>query len=301
MTVIDISRAPLLQLAPGIHILRRGRNAVQCGLDARRGAIIEVEKAALVTEALRLLYQPTPQHVLHSRLLDAGVPAVFISDLIEELIGYGIIQHHQSHTVLVVGSTPFAQYMREHLREKSITVRSPLAGESPTRTFRELPSPPLVLLVDTFGVDNHTAVFLARNARHLISAAVIDSTAYITTLRQRGEGLCPRCIDLTATEHDPAFMSIARQFMQVRIHRQDPTLIAAAAAVTGIAVEDVLGTPRATGEPAPHRLPGEMKIVEPYSEQVHTQLLEPHPHCPICHSLAQPLPQPAAQTLDKAA
>ena len=301
MTLIDITRSPQLILAPGIHVLRRGRGAVQCGVDATRGVVIEVGQAARVAETLRDLHRPMPQHVLHSRLIDNGLEPHLVSDFIEELRGYGIINTHNSRTVLVVGSTPFAGLVRKHLADKGFSVRSPLIGESASKAFMALSSQAPVLLIDTFGLPAGTSAFLAQNVDQLFSATVIDDRAYIGPFRFGGNGPCPMCTDLTATDRDPAFSSIARQFMGLRTHRQDPTVMHAAASTIGVMLGGLMGLRRPHGEQHLPPAVGEMKILEPYAHRLSTHFLDPHPRCPICYESQNSAQAIAVQQLDKAA
>lgn len=192
----------MFELAAGVHVFLRGRDALQFGLDATRAGIIETPHAPMLLATLLSARGPRERSELVDGLVAAGLGPAAAHSLIDDLVAYRILVPCEEREVILLGRGRLAQSITELLSLKGIRVRSPIRGESEFAYLAAARVDAPVVLVDRLAHSRATAPMLTRFARTWTSCAVVDHRGVIGPLRIDAEGPCPLCADLHRTDAD---------------------------------------------------------------------------------------------------
>lgn len=282
----------MFELAAGVHVFLRGRDALQFGLDATRAGIIETPHAPMLLATLLSARGPRERSELVDGLVAAGLGPAAAHSLIDDLVAYRILVPCEEREVILLGRGRLAQSITELLSLKGIRVRSPIRGESEFAYLAAARVDAPVVLVDRLAHSRATAPMLTRFARTWTSCAVVDHRGVIGPLRIDAEGPCPLCADLHRTDADGFWHRVVTQ-LPGGPARPDAAVLSATAAQASAVIAELAGCPPPPGYSPMGLQPGAVISVDPWSG-LHREAMSVHPRCPVCFSFSgKPTEQPA--------
>ena len=282
----------MLELATGVHVFLRGRDALQFGLDAGRAGIVETARAPMLMAVLLSARHPRGRAELVAGLVSAGLSRTAADSLLDDLVAYRILIPRPARGVILLGRGRLAQSITELLSAKGVTVRSPIRGESEFAYLAAAEVDAPVVVVDRLAHSRAVSPMLTRFARTWVSCSVIDHRGVIGPLRIDGRGPCPLCADLHRTDADPFWHRVVTQ-VPGGPARPDAAVLAATAAQAAVLVAELVGHLPPPGYAPLGPQPGEVLSVDPWSG-IRREAMAVHPRCPVCFTFSGTPPAPPA-------
>lgn len=284
----------MFELAAGVQVFLRGRDALQFGLDATRAGIIETPHAPVLMATLLSAREPREHSELVGGVVAAGLSVAAAHSLLDDLITYRILIPSVDREVIMLGRGRLAQSITELLPRKGVRVRTPIRGESEFAYLAATRVDVPVMVVDRLAHSRAMAPMLTRFARTWLSCAVVDHRGVIGPLRINAEGPCPLCADLHRTDVDGFWHRVVTQ-LPGGPARPDAAVVSATAAQAAVIVADLVGCPPPPGYARLGLEPGAVISVDPWSG-IHRETMAVHPRCPVCFSFSgTPTEQRAAE------
>lgn len=272
-----------LILAPGVTVLVRDATHLQFGLDATRSGVIASPHAAQLAEIFGGLASPcTPELLIGAIVSQTGVDNAAARSLIDDLVAFRILIPPVRPTVYMVGSSPLAEVLEEHLHEAGFVVRSPRRDESDAVFMASTdPSVP-TLVVDNLARSNITAGIMQSRLGLVLPVTLMDHRVIIGPMRNRGRGACIMCLHLTLTDLDHRWHAVATQAQEIPQRIDHSVAIAAAAEVSAL-LRRVDGAMVPPGVASATPAAGDYVVVDPFVTPYRTEAtLGEHESCPVC-------------------
>lgn len=277
-----LNDSTLVTLGHGVHVLVRGKLAVQFGVDATRSGIVDTHVAEALAGVLRGAQWPLTITQLQEQLVGAcGVDAAEARSLIDDLCAYNVLIPATPTTVAVLGTTPLAQEVRRILDASGMTVRVPLAAED-TRVFlRRLRTAPVVA-VDSIHEYLRLDRPLKKHGNWVVPVMSFDSRVIIGPVGHDPDHACGMCAHMHVRDKDRQMRAITEQLAE-QPRRMDPVVAAVGAATVAVTVRRLAGLPDPPGIVSETPGVGWAAVVDPLGSQPITPLdIEQHARCPVC-------------------
>lgn len=272
----------LVTLGHGVHVLARGDDAVQFGVDPTRSGVIETQVARALIGVLSDADWPLEIGELRDQLVSGcGVDSTEARTLIDDLCAYRILISPDPVAVALLGTTPLAREVRRLLGGSGVTVRIPLINEDTTAFLDRQAQSPLVV------VDRaHDYWKLGRSCKDhpnwVVPVLSLDSRVIVGPVTRNGSGPCPTCALMRLHDRDTHF-SQAVEDASKRPRTMDAVVAAAGAAAVTLVVRRLAGVPDPPGVIAAAPEPGWAAVIDPLGPQLITAFdVETHPLCPVC-------------------
>lgn len=277
------SSATPVRLAPGVSVFVRAPHTLQFGLDATRTGIIETPYATELAQLIDGTLTPSSPNQLATSLQNRIQAAPGSAEsLIADLLSYRILLPVTDLPVLVLGKTPLATELKAQLASSGVQVRVPYTPETePDFVVTADQSAPLVL-VDQLAHATQLAQLVKYRSGPTVAVSLLDSRVLIGPLRTSANDPCQACVQQHLRDRDAGWDKAATQLPKGP-RSPDPVMVRAGAAAAAIFMRRVVGVPDPPGVSAPHPVPGEFHIVDPFGPVPLTvHQLERHPDCPVC-------------------
>lgn len=277
-----LNDSTLVTLGHGVHIIARGENAVQFGVDPTRSGVVETPSAHALKEVLGDAGWPLEIGELRDTLVaSCGVDSTAARSLIDDLCSYRVLIPPEPTPVAVLGTTPLAREVRRLLSTSGATVRIPLINEDTFAFLERQASSPLVV-VDRAHEYWRLGRELKRHPTWVVPVMSFDSRVLVGPVGGHGERACPMCAFMRLHDRDE-HVSQALQDVSQRPRSMDPIVAAAGAASAALAVRRLAGMPDPPGVVADAPGPGWAAVIDPLGPQLVTDLdVSEHPMCPVC-------------------
>jgi len=285
--VVSLARsfksATPVRLAPGVSVFVRAPHTLQFGLDATRTGIIETPYATELAQLIDGTLEPISLHHL-TRSLQSRIRAASgtAESLIADLLSYRIFVPVIDLPVLVLGKSPLAAELKSQLASSGIQVRVPLTPETePDFVVAADQSAPLVL-VDQLPHATQFAQLVKYRTGPTVAVSLFDSRVLIGPLRTSATDPCQACVQQYLRDRDAGWDTAAEHVPQGP-RCPDPVLVRAGGAAAAVFIRRVAGVPDPPGVSAPHPVPGEFHVADPFAPvPLAVHQLQRHPDCPVC-------------------
>lgn len=285
-------------LLPGTHVVRRGPDQVQAGLDRRSCVTLDARDTDLTAvhtdpAALRALRRTglllDDDHALRAALPAEGAGDPWVRHTVAATArrtpagSAAALAARQRHQVSVVAvGHPLSRRLVDDLESvcRRVGLRLPEAarpGPEPRGAVR--PDPVAVLVAVGEPSREQVDPWIRESIPHLV-VRLVEGRAVIGPFVAPGRTACLRCIDAYLTEEDPAWPLIVEQYARAtRADRADgipePVDAALAAVAAGWAVREV-ETYVEAGQPLSW---SSTVTLAADLHQIATHHWPPHPHC----------------------
>lgn len=277
-----LNDSTLVTLGYGVHILARGDDAVQFGVDPTRSGVVETPAARALSEVLNGADWPIEIRELRDVLVSrCGVDSTAARSLIDDLWSYRVLVHPEPTAVAVLGTTPLAREIKGQLSASGATIRVPLINEDVSVFLGRQASSPLVV-VDRAHEYLRIGLDLKRHPTWVVPVLSFDSRVIIGPVGRGGEQPCPMCALMRLHDRDMHVGQALKDVSQ-RTRTMDPVVAAAGAALTALVVRRLTGIPDPPGVVAEVPEPGWAAVVDPLGPRLVAPLdVAAHPMCPVC-------------------
>lgn len=280
---MGLKESTLLTLGEGVHVFRRGGQAVQFGIDATRTGIIDTADAEAVSLILRGLDDPTPVAEVRAELAAVrGMDSMSAQSLIDDLYAYRVIVEKQTHQAALLGSSLLAAEIARVLESDRIQVRTPLAGESVPAFLDQLTDDVPLVIADQFSRYSQLNRALSSFHGWRIPVMSFDSRILLGPISIGNDGPCLECIQTRAQARD-SFTHTLTASVPGGAQAIDPVVAAAGAAATAMLTRRCAGVPDPPGVIAQRPLPGTAMTIDPFGPVWASHCVEgTHERCPSC-------------------
>lgn len=277
-----LNDSTLVTLGYGVHILARGDDAVQFGVDPTRSGVVETPAARALSEVLNGADWPIEIRELRDVLVfRCGVDSTAARSLIDDLWSYRVLVRPEPTAVAVLGTTPLAREIKGQLSASGATIRVPLINEDVSVFLGRQASSPLVV-VDRAHEYLRIGLDLKRHPTWVVPVLSFDSRVIIGPVGRGGEQPCPMCALMRLHDRDMHVGQALKDVSQ-RTRTMDPVVAAAGAALTALVVRRLTGIPDPPGVMAEVPEPGWAAVVDPLGPRLVAPLgVAAHPMCPVC-------------------
>lgn len=277
-----LNDSTLVTLAHGVHVLVRGDNAVQFGVDPTRSGVIETRAAKALSKVLSDADWPLGVGELQQQLVSGcGVDSTEARTLIDDLCAYRILISPDPVVVAVLGTTPLAREIRRLLGGSGVTVRIPLINEDTTAFLDRQAHSPLVV-VDRAHEYWKLGRSLKDHPNWVVPVLSLDSRVIVGPVARNGSGPCPTCALMRLHDRDTHFAQAVEDASK-RPRTMDVVVAAAGAASVALVVRRLAGAPDPPGVISSAPEPGWAAVIDPLGPRLITSLdVETHPLCPVC-------------------
>ena len=290
----------MLYLAPGYSAFVREDDVVQFGVDATRCGLFQTTDAPAVAKAVNDMREPVPRSKARRLLIKAGVAKDTANSVLDDLIDYGVLWPVlDPQPVLVLGSSPLADALREHLPHYNFQVRSSIGGGAALLEAARVGQRMPVLAVDVLDKPVDTANALRKKTVTWIPVSLVDSRGIVGPLHIQGKGPCPMCIHMHRIDADSAWHRVSQQLSQQK-PSSDSLLMGAIMAQVRTILQRMYGLPMPPGAQHAALVAGESFTVDFHGHHQQRIVME-HPRCPVCfrpnHEYEAPLDTRVANNL----
>lgn len=277
------SSATPVRLAPGVSAFMRAPQTLQFGLDATRTGIIETPYATELLQLIDGTLEPTsPHHLANSLQSRINAAPGFAESLIADLLSFRILVPVIDLPVLVLGKTPLAAELKAQLASSGIQVRVPYTPETEPDFIVTADQSALLVLVDQLTHATQLAQLVKYRSGPTVAVSLLDSRVIIGPLRTSANDPCQACVQQHLRDRDAGWENTAPRLPRGP-RCPDPVMVRAGAAAAAVFIRRVVGVPDPPGVSAPHPVPGELHVVDPFGpEPLAVHQLQRHPDCPVC-------------------
>ena len=254
---------------------------MQFGLDATRTGIIETPRATELAALISAVSTPTPIHQL-IRSVSIHVGASAAESLVADLVAFRILVPADPVPVVLLGHSALAKQLTKLLRTSDVEVRAPMRNTTDERFVARADDWLPVVSVDQLGVAGDVARMTKHRAGAVIPVSMVDSRVIVGPLHTGPGVACPLCSALHLADVDSGWEDALSQF-PAGPHSPDPVVLAAGIAAAATYIRRVAGVPDPPGVTAPHPVPGELMVADPFAPTtVKRSIVRPHPRCGAC-------------------